>query len=365
MHPAFSSTRAAAGFGLLLALSIALPLLLGLMDLPTREQAFSSLPTAAGPVGMMKQLIFEDTGRADVVFVGSSLIGTDVQAERLACLLSRQTGHRMRVDILELNWYGADQQYFMLKDYLSRHPPPKLVVLHIPQVRAYENRPHPQAYRWLRYGDLPELPGGFPLLSKLQLYGEMVLGGPRQLLSVIRPNLIGREDEDPPEPSRTGTSAETSSDAAAGAVRRCGGSWASVPEAALETATSPLFQVVKPSLLSDYRFAIGPYPLFFMKRMADLVSSRGAALVLIHLPLGRDPVSSTVQEIVPWDTLFGPDIKIIAVPKDRLFEGLDPGKFYRPGDNHMNPSGGERFTTSIAPSVATAYLAASNDQPGN
>ena len=86
--------------------------------------------------------------------------------------------------------------------------------------------------------------------------------------------------------------------------------------------------------------------------------------MLIHLPLGRDPVSSTVQEIVPWDTLFGPDIKIIAVPKDRLFAGLDPGKFYRPGDNHMNPSGGERFTTSIAPSVATAYLAASNDQPG-
>jgi hypothetical protein len=365
MHPAFPSIRAAAGFGLLLALSIALPLLLGLMDLPTREQAFSSLPTAAGPVGMMKQLIFDDTGRADVVFVGSSLIGTDVQAERLACLLSRKTGHRMRVDILELNWYGADQQYFMLKDYLSHHPPPKLVVLHIPQVHAYENRPHPQAYRWLRYGDLPELPDGFPLLSKLQLYGEMVLGGPRQLLSLIRPNLVGREDVVPPEQAATGTSLDASSDADSGAGPGCGGDSASVPEAALESATSPLFQIVKPRLQSEYRFAIGPYPLFFMKRMADLVASRGAALVLIHLPLGRDPVSGTLQEIVPWATLFGPDIKIIAVPKDRLFAGLDPGKFYRPGDNHMNPSGGKRFTTAIASSVATAYLAASNDHPGN
>jgi hypothetical protein len=355
MHPAFRSPRAAAGFGVVLVGFLALPLLLNWVGPPTREQSFSMVPTAGGPVAMVKHLIYDDSGRADVLFVGSSLIKTDVHALELANLLAARLGRPMRIDILELNWYGADQQFFMLKDYLAHHEAPALIVLHVPQARASENGPHPQAYRWLRYGDLQALPAGFPLVSKLQLYGEMVLGAPRQALTLVRPNRLGIEASVPTDEWATAVSSPD-------AVRSPGTpspTAESVPAAALLPLTAPLFEVLTPSLKGAYRFAMGPYTRLFLEQIAALAQGAGAKLVLIHLPLGQDPLTERVQELQPWTMLFGPDIRMIAIPKARLFDGVEPGKFYFPGDNHMNTAGGKRFTESIAPPVAEAYLEAS------
>jgi hypothetical protein len=355
MHPAFRSPRAAAGFGGVLVVFLALPVLLKWVGPPTREQSFSMVPTTGGPVAMVKHLIYDDSGRADVLFVGSSLIKTDVHALELANLLAARLGRPMRIDILELNWYGADQQFFMLKDYLAHHEAPRLIVLHVPQARASENGPHPQAYRWLRYGDLQALPAGFPLVSKLQLYGEMVLGAPRQALTLLRPNRLGIEAPVPVDEWATALGTPP-------AVRPGGtpsGTAESVPAAALLPPTAPLFEVLTPSLKGAYRFAMGPYTQLFLAQIAGLAKGAGAKLVLIHLPLGQDPLTDRVQELQPWTTLFGPDVRMIAIPKARLFAGVDPGKFYFSGDNHMNTAGGKRFTESIAPSVAEAYLEAS------
>jgi len=334
---------------------LALPVVLKWVGPPTREQSFSMVPTAGGPVAMVKHLIYDDSGRADVLFVGSSLIKTDVHALELANLLAARLGRPMRIDILELNWYGADQQFFMLKDYLAHHEAPPLIVLHVPQARASENGPHPQAYRWLRYGDLQALPADFPMVSKLQLYGEMVLGAPRQALALMRPNRLGIEALVPVDEWATAVSSPA-------AVRTPGTpspTAETVPAAALLPVTAPLFEVLTPSLKGAYRFAMGPYTQLFLSRIADLARGAGAKLVLIHLPLGQDPLIDRVQELQPWTTLFGPDIRMIAIPKARLFEGVEPGKFYFPGDNHMNTAGGKRFTESIAPPVAEAYLEAS------
>lgn len=356
MHPAFRSPRAAAGFGGVLVLFLALPVLLKWVGPPTREQSFSMVPTAGGPVAMVKHLIYDDSGRADVLFVGSSLIKTDVHALELANLLAARLGRPMRIDILELNWYGADQQFFMLKDYLAHHEAPPLIVLHVPQARASENGPHPQAYRWLRYGDLQALPAGFPLVSKLQLYGEMVLGAPRQALALLRPNRLGIEA---PVPVDEWATALATPPALGKPLAVDSASAESVPAAALLPVTAPLFEVLTPNLKGAYRFAMGPYTQLFLAQIAGLAKGAGAKLVLIHLPLGQDPLTERVQELQPWTTLFGPDIRMIAIPKARLFAGVDPGKFYFSGDNHMNTAGGKRFTESIAPSVAEAYLEAS------
>jgi hypothetical protein len=338
MHPAFGSSRSAALFGSLVAFSIALPLILQAVGLSTRSQAFSTIPVAGGPVGWMRKQIYEDGAAADVLLLGSSLVKTDVQPARLERMLSERMGRPMRVTELELNWYGADQQYYMLRDYLQHHPAPRLIVLHVPQARAYDNGPHPQAYRWLRYGELPDLPPGFPLFSKLQLYGEMVLGGPRQLLSLLRPNLIGIEETLPPPSELAVTEAPDS-----------------VPSASLLPATSPQFEVLRPRLLSEYRFEMGPYTLMFLHQIDELVNASGAGLVLLHLPLNRDPLSETVQEIEPWTTVFGSAIHMIAMPKAQFFHGVDPAQYYYPGDNHMNPLGGERFTDAIVASIAQAF----------
>jgi hypothetical protein len=336
MHPAFPTTRSAASFGLIVALCIGLPVILKWLGPPTRDQAFSAIPVAGGPVGAVQHLIYDDHSAADVVVVGSSLVKTDIQPERLGEILSRRLGHSMRVHVLELNWYGADQQFFMLQDYLAHHPTPPLIILHLPQARAYENGPHPQAYRWLRYGDLRIAKHELPLFSRLQLYGEMVLGSPRQFLALLRPNRITEADgRDDPVPDSTPSEP--------------------VQQAALLPANDPMFRVLIPNLYGEYRFGMGPYAMLFLKRIDALVKSAGSHLVLIHLPLNLDPLTDTVQEIQPWDHVFGSDIREIAVPKSQLFANLDSTQFYYPGDNHMNPQGGARFTESIAPAIAEAY----------
>ncbi len=361
MLPAFQSTRAAAGFGFLLLLTLAVPALLPWIGLPPRDQAFSSVPVGGGRVQFMKRLIYQDAQASDIVFLGSSLIQTDVLPRRLARTISKEVHRSVRVQVLGLTWYGADLQYFMLKDYLANHPPPKLVVLHVPQVHATTNEPHPEAYRWMRLGEVPSLPARFPAFSKLQIYSEMVLGGPRQLLSRLRPNLIGEAEQMPSTPGavplapdETGTTEadETNADPAP-------------PPADLLSADSPAIRVQPVKLTGENRFALGPYTVFFLKQIEALVRAKGAKLVLLHLPLGMDkePSSSSLPELTRWDSIFGPGIQMIGVPKAKLFRGLDSNDYYNVHDIHMNARGGRRFTDAISSAVAAAYLQALHSFP--
>jgi hypothetical protein len=337
-------------FGLSLVCFLALPLLLRELGLPSREQAFSMVPVGAGRVSEMKSAIYDHTANADVVILGSSVIQTDVHPEKLSEDLSRELGHPVRALDLGMSWYGADMQYFLLHDYLAHHSAPKLVVLHVPQAHATTNEPHPQAYRWLRYGDVPGFPRAFPPFANVQMYAEMVLGAPRQLLSLVRPNVVAPDDQ--PSPAQAAPPPGSVSDSDTTDIGPL-----PVPAASLEPTDSPLFVQVKPSLMGDNRFRLGDYTLYFLKQIAALVRKSGSSLVLIHAPLGdgKEPSTGRVAEITDWSKVFGRDVKMIAIPMETLYRGTDPAPFYGTHDIHMSWRGGARFTESVAGAVAKAF----------
>jgi len=65
-----------------------------------------------------------------------------------------------------------------------------MVVMSMPIPEFTSDRPHVQAFRWLRFGDYPEVLSRLPVRSKFILYAEYVLGAPRQWLSLARPNHV-------------------------------------------------------------------------------------------------------------------------------------------------------------------------------
>src|SRR6516162_3063356 len=122
MRPAFKSTASAAIFCAMLLLLLALPFVTLWIGHPSREQAYADmLGETSGQLGMAIRTTFSDPGDADILLLGSSLLEAGVDIPTLETALSAHLGRPARIKILALNWQGLDEQYFLLRDYLSDH----------------------------------------------------------------------------------------------------------------------------------------------------------------------------------------------------------------------------------------------------
>ena len=195
MLPAFRSTSSAITFCFLLITLLSLPLVTLSIGHPPREQAYAGLTSEAGPVGMHVREMFRDPSDADVLFLGSSLVRAAIDKPALEQALSTHLGRPAKVDILALNWQGIDLQYFLLRDFLQAHHV-GLIVWNLPVPGSRSLFPHVEAFRWARFGEYSDALSGLPIRYRLALYGDMVLGAPRELLSHLRPNLLSREESD-------------------------------------------------------------------------------------------------------------------------------------------------------------------------
>src|SRR5277367_5862797 len=72
MRPAFSSTRQAAAFVLMVLAVLLSPMLVGKSCIRSRDQIYSSLPWGTGPYPYLYNQIFEEKGDIDVAFMGTS-----------------------------------------------------------------------------------------------------------------------------------------------------------------------------------------------------------------------------------------------------------------------------------------------------
>jgi hypothetical protein len=72
MQSAFSSTKQAAAFAVLLLVILLSPVLVGKSLLRSRDQIYSSIPWGAGPYAYEHDQIFVEKGDLDVVFMGPS-----------------------------------------------------------------------------------------------------------------------------------------------------------------------------------------------------------------------------------------------------------------------------------------------------
>jgi hypothetical protein len=349
MRPAFRSDRSALAFSVLLALLLSLPVLLYWIGPPSREQAFGSMSSRAGPVGYQTATIYEDMRNADVVFVGSSMVRAGIVPGRIEKALSAHLGRPAHVAMLAMLWPGVDYQYFMLRDYLKLHRA-TMIVWNLPQVNGFNNEPHPQAYRWIRYGEYSDVLSGLPLVFRIYLYGEMVLGAPRELLSDLRPNLLSRDEKSEKlnrrfPPNESGRKVGFGGAAFVPDVLPNG----SPADRYLMPVTSPTLQLTGPSP--------GRYQLYFLHKFVDLAHLHGCKVTFLHMPQAHEFGDKTIHALASWSKVFGPNYRLIGAPSAVLFGDINRSRFlhFYIDDNHLNENGQTWFTDEITSSVLEAY----------
>ena len=336
-----ASVRAMASMLVMLVVLLLLPVAVSWIGPPPRIEAYKSISTEAGTAGAVVRAIYQSPPQADIVFLGSSLVTAGVSPETVQEALAAHLHRAANVQILAMNWPGLDVQYFMLRDYLNTHSAAMLVWnLPEPRARAYDY-PHVQAYRWLRFGEYSDALRGLPFPQYAALYGEMVIGAPRQLLSTIRPNRIGSEGGEP--------SAELMHQGYMGSEF--------VPDDSMpgQGESASLLPVDAPEI-AVRGAPLGPYQLHFARLIVALAQEHHCRIVLLHIPTDAEFNDPLVPELDDWKSDLGKEYPIIAIPAARLFSGMDRARFnrfYR--DTHLNGNGQRYFDQAILPALLKAW----------
>lgn len=342
MRPALRSNVSALGFLSLLVLLLLSPVLVSWIGLPPRSEAYKSISTSAGTAGLVVQAIEHSPPQSDIVFLGSSIVTAGISQSTLRAALSAHLHREPNVQVLAMNWPGLDVQYFMLRDYLEAHRA-RLIVWNLPEPheRAYEY-PHIQAYRWIRYAEYSDALEGLAWNSRVALYGEMVIGAPRQFLSRLRPNQTGEEGKELPLVlAHSGYKGTSFIQDDLRPVSRSN-------FAQLLPLNSPELEIEGP--------APGPYQMHFARLIVGLAKSHNCHMVLLHVPLDTEFQHSSIPELADWENELGRGLSMIAVPSSELFGNMDRAHFdhfYR--DAHLNENGSLYYTVSILPALEQAY----------
>lgn len=347
MLPVFRSRLSVLSFcGLMLAL-LSLPLLTAAIGHPSREQAYDDMSTEAGPLSFNLQEIFHDRRDADVLFLGSSLVQAAVDRSMIERSLSAQLGRPAHVVVLALNWQGLDEQYFLLRDYLQTHHA-RLIVWNLPVPGSRNLQPHVQAFHFVRYGEDADAFTGLSPRYRLALYGDMVLGAPRELLSHLRPNRLS-----PAEKSRSAGPMEKGYYGAPFTrVERVRESSMDAEHALEMPPYAGLVTKGKP--LNDYE-------MHFARKIVSMVQERGSTLALIHIPIDEERGMQTMPERGRWSEFLDVQAPMIGVSSATLFEnvpGTDFNLYYF--DQHLNANGSELFTASMLPAILQCYRGGEN-----
>ena len=187
MRPAFSSTKQATAFALLLLVILLLPVgLRGRLLPPHRENYLQQGWDSFGDYPYLYRQIFEETNTIDIAFVGSSRIWLGIDAVYVQQKLSEQLGRPAVVRTIAWGWGGYDKFYFAMRDLLE-HRHVRLLVFN--DEGQSINLMDPLARRWFRLGDNVSDLAGFPLRLQLDYYFSAIQGMPRNLLDNVRPNL--------------------------------------------------------------------------------------------------------------------------------------------------------------------------------
>lgn len=353
MRPAFSHPRYAAAFALLLIALIAAPWAVARLGLLDRATAWEVLPEGAGPAAHIEREIYDETGDIDIVFIGSSLMWSGIDAPYMQAALSDALGRQATVRVIATVWPGLDRDYALLRDLLDRRHV-GLVVLQMPhrnrptldaaaEVNRVSDQPHVQAYRFYREGEFPEVLPGLAPRSRVALYAEAVLGMPRHLLTLLRPNELSSSPVEATLGSR---------------FQQMG--FYGEPYVDFER-TPPLIpanQMIY-GRGADYQFfeePLPPYQTHFVRLIGATLAEHRVPAVLLHIPQANELDADTVEERENWPELIGTDVAMIGVPPTRLFGGFsddDTLKFF--SSDHLNENGAHFFTRAVAPALLDIY----------
>jgi len=342
MAPAFLSTRRAAALGVVVAFSLALPILLHWIGGVSREEVYRGISDSAGSFAYFGQEAFDRHSDVDILFSGSSLLGNALEPSLLRRDFSRALGREASVILLRQSWQGPDMNYFVARDLMERRKV-KLLVIAAPAGILRSSQPHVQLFRVARYGDFSGALDGLPLRSRAAIYADYVLGSPRQALNLLRPNAM---DSPPTEPASHGPPAGYMGRPF---VRRQVAVPAIPPASVIDSGENRgIFHFDGPPL--------NAYQLHFLRKTKELAQKQGALLVILHLPSPSERGSRIVPDRRLMSELLGPGVAFVGVPSALMFQNIPDSQFedyYQ--DEHLNLNGSELFTGIITPVLIHLY----------
>ena len=363
MAPAFSSRREAGVFALFLLVVLALPLLVPKSALPPREQIYAALPWDVGPFPFIHKQIYEEKGDIDIAIMGSSRIWACLDTPYLQQQLSEKLGRKAVVVTIGWPWAGFDALYMMSRDLMEHRKVHMLIFSDETSLMGVQETPHEQAWRWFRYSEEITEMAGLPWRVRLTYYYGTILGMPRTLLTMIRPNLA------PVETQEKFKSLEDvhhwimpSEQLGALSVREF---YPDQPEDFApytpEWSASPSEVVTySPATASEFQFGNGPtnsLQIYYARRLAAMARDHGTKLVCLSVPAIASRRSPVLKEPYFWPDVLHTDVALVGIPSRDLFSGLtdrDVAKLF--WDNvHFNLNGQRYFTRIVAPSLFDIY----------
>jgi hypothetical protein len=364
MAPAFSSTKQAASFTLLLLVLLLLPVLVGKRWLPPREECYSALTWRYCATEWVHQQIFEEKSDIDIAFVGSSRMWAGIDTAYVQKELSKKLGREAVVRTIAWAWLGCDANYFITKDLLE-HRKVKMMVFD-DEYRG-DNAPHAAAAHWFRYGDDASAIAGMPLRVQMSYYFAAILGMPRNLLSLVRrndPAVLPKYDDFHWADFYHSPNSKDHLGALIGHHWDVAGQPFSDYTPSMEPPSSAV--VTYSAATKDrFRFSaepITPWQVELVREFAGLAADHGTKLVFVHLTpsTSDDEVHSPViQERVNWAEALDHSVTMIGVPPAQLYAGMkndDIEKlFISPDHFHYNKNGQEFFTRVITPTLLELY----------
>jgi hypothetical protein len=371
MSPAFSSLRQAVGFILLLLFLLLLPLLVPRSALPPRETVYNTQPWNVGPYPFIHDQIYVEKGDIDIAIVGDSQIWAAIDTPMLQQELSKALGRPAVVVTLCCPWTGFDGIYFLTRDLLAHRKVHMLIFADASGLNPKpQETPHKEAWRWFRYTEDADEIASLPLRVKLAYYYGSIIGLPRNLFSLLRPNLgplltdqRRRELDDEQHwvmpNTRLGALAMHES-------------YNNRPDLFAPftpvTNTQPSdFVIYSPGTAGDFRFADlsseASVQTYFAQKFASLATNNGTRLVCLNVPYYQYHGSQSIHERYNWAEMMHAPVTLIGIPPATLFNQLSsddlPKLFW--DDYHFNENGQQYFTRLLAPNLISIYDASTKN----
>jgi hypothetical protein len=368
MPPAFTSTKQAAGFALLLLALLLSPLLVGRKLLPPREEAYASQGWGNGPYPWIQDQIFRETNDIDIAFVGSSHILHGVDTPYVQSQLSKKLERPAVVRTIGWGGAGFDGLYFIARDLLS-HRRVRMLVFYdedpAPGVRIGQNT------AFFRLGEDASLLRGLDGRNQALFYFASVMGMPRNLLNWVRPNLPAPLVSTPPNyweqhygsASIAGLLGATSSELGFTASPQRDDFTKFVPFTPKTTATPA--DVLTYSKAVQGKFEVMQEPLLgwqlhFVRKLADLARTSGCTLVVLNIPVLDEARVTVIRQRAFWPEVCQSKVEMLGIPPAKLFGGLTDEEvrmlYFNRG--HFNKNGMTYFTALITPALLRTYEAA-------
>jgi len=364
MRPAFSSTKQAAAFALLLLVLLLLPAVFKKNWLPPREQIYSSTACVAGPYHNLLQQIFQDQGDIDIAFVGSSSLLHAIDTQYVQQQLSEKLGRKASVVTVCWFWSGFDAFYFIAQDLLQHRKVHMIVFTDEGQVG---DSPQCMAYHWFRFGDNAGDLNGIAPRFQAAYYFAAIIGMPRNLLSLIRPNF--------PDLSPAGAASWETLWRAPDPATTLGAVFAKLgyncpsPAHPDFVEYSPASQVspadvciFSPATKTQFQFSksvASPMQLQFARKFAALAKEHQCKLVCLSAPqpMPMEMRAPVIKEREFWPDAMQAEVSMVGIPPAKLFAGLKDEDvlklFFNPW--HFNKNGQEFFTALVTPSLLHLY----------